>query len=59
MLGTAPEGRRTLPRTSSVLLDLAALAGAFKIGPESALNCPGKLVREGKATITRIQATGR
>lgn len=39
-------------------LDLATLAGALKIGPESALHFLGKLVREGKATIAGIQATG-
>jgi hypothetical protein len=38
-------------------LDLAALAGALKIGPESALYFLGKLVREGKATIGAIRAT--
>jgi hypothetical protein len=38
-------------------LDLAALAGALKISPESALYFLGKLVREGKATIGAIQAT--
>ena len=32
-------------------LDLAALAGALKISPESALLFLGKLVREGKANI--------
>src|SRR5512142_2370086 len=37
-------------------LDLAALAGALKISPESALYFLGKLVREGKATIGAIQA---
>jgi hypothetical protein len=39
-------------------LDLATLAGALKIGPESALYFLGKLVRDGKATIRAIQATG-
>ncbi len=39
-------------------LDLAGLAGALKISPESALHFLGRLVREGKATISGIQATG-
>lgn len=39
-------------------LDLAGLAGALKISPESAFHFLGKLVREGKATISGIQATG-
>ena len=39
-------------------LDLAGLAGALKISPESALYFLGKLVREGKATISGIQAAG-
>ena len=39
-------------------LDLAALAGALKISPESALFFLGKLVREGKVTITGISASG-
>ncbi len=39
-------------------LDLEALAGALKISPESALFFLGKLVREGKATIGAIRATG-
>ncbi len=39
-------------------LDLTALAGALKISPESALFFLGKLVREGKATISGIRATG-
>jgi hypothetical protein len=38
-------------------LDLAALAAALKISPESALYFLGKLVREGKVTIGAIQAT--
>jgi hypothetical protein len=38
-------------------LDLVNLASALKISPESALFFLGKLVREGKATITSIQAT--
>ncbi len=38
-------------------LDLAALAGALKVSPESALFFLGKLVREGKATIEVIRAT--
>ncbi len=40
-------------------LDLTALAGALKISPESALFFLGKLVRDGKATITGISATGK
>ncbi len=40
-------------------LDLAALAAALKISPESALFFLGKLVREGKATIAGISATGK
>ncbi len=40
-------------------LDLTALAGALKISPESALFFLGKLVREGKATISSISATGK
>jgi hypothetical protein len=39
-------------------LDLAALASALKISPESALYFLGKLVREGRATIGSIRATG-
>ncbi len=39
-------------------LDLAGLAGGMKISPESALHFLGRLVREGKATISGIQATG-
>jgi hypothetical protein len=39
-------------------LDLATLAGALKVSPESALYFLGKLVREGKATIAGIQAAG-
>lgn len=39
-------------------LDLAGLAGELKISPESALSFLGKLVREGKATISGIQLTG-
>jgi hypothetical protein len=39
-------------------VDLAALASALKISPESALFFLGKLVREGKATIGAIRATG-
>ncbi len=38
-------------------LDLTALASALKIGPESVLHFPGKLVREGKATMGGIRAT--
>ena len=36
--------------------DLAGLAAAVKISPESALYFLGKLVRDGKATITGIEA---
>ena len=39
-------------------LDLAALAATLKIGPESALLFLGKLIREGKASIGSIRATG-
>lgn len=39
-------------------LDLAALASALQISPESALYFLGKLVREGKATIGSIRASG-
>jgi len=39
-------------------LDLATLAGALKMSPESALYLLAKLVREGKATIDSIRATG-
>jgi hypothetical protein len=39
-------------------LDLATLAAALQISPESALTFLGKLVREGKATISGIRATG-
>lgn len=39
-------------------LDLVTLAGAAKITPENALYFVGKLIREGKATIGSIQATG-
>ncbi len=39
-------------------LDLAALGAALKISPESALFFLGKLVREGKASIGEIRATG-
>ena len=39
-------------------LDLTALAGALKISPESALFFLAKLVREGKATIGAVRATG-
>ena len=38
-------------------LDLAGLAAAPKISPDSALHFLGKLVREGKATIGSIRAT--
>lgn len=37
-------------------VDLAALAAALKISPESALYFLGKLVREGKARIGAIEA---
>ena len=43
---------------SSGPLDLAALAGVLKISPESALFFLGKLIREGKATIGAVRATG-
>jgi hypothetical protein len=39
-------------------LDLASLAAALKIGPASALHFLGKLVHDGKATISGIAATG-
>ncbi len=39
-------------------LDLATLAGAIKISPQSALHLLGRLVGDGKATIGSIQATG-
>ncbi len=39
-------------------LDLATLASALKISPQSALHLLGKIVRDGKATISSIQATG-
>ena len=39
-------------------VDLAELASALKISPEGALFFLGRLVREGKATISGIQATG-
>jgi len=39
-------------------LDLAGLAAALKISPDSALHFLGKLVREGKATISGTQVTG-
>ena len=39
-------------------LDLATLASALKISPESALYLLGRLVRDGKATLSSIQATG-
>ena len=38
-------------------LDLAGLAAALKVSPESALHFLGKLVREGKATISGTQAS--
>ena len=38
-------------------VDLAELASALKISPERALFFLGRLVREGKATISGIQAT--
>ena len=38
--------------------DLEILAGALKISPESALFFLAKLVREGKATIGAVRATG-
>lgn len=39
-------------------LDLAGLAGAVKISPESALFFLGKLVRERKVTIDSVRAVG-
>lgn len=39
-------------------LDLATLASALEINAQTALHLLGKLVREGKATISSIQATG-
>lgn len=39
-------------------LDLTALAGALKISPQSALYFLGKLARDGKVTISGIQAAG-
>ena len=38
-------------------MDLAELAAALKISPEGALFFLGRLVREGKATISGIQAS--
>ena len=38
-------------------MDLAALAGALKVSPESALFFLGKLVRGGTATIDGIRAS--
>jgi hypothetical protein len=39
-------------------LDLATLAGALKVSPESVLFFLGKLVRDGRATIAGIRAAG-
>jgi hypothetical protein len=39
-------------------LDLPGLAADLKISPESALYFLGKLVREGKATVSEIRAAG-
>ena len=39
-------------------LDLATLAGALKVSPESALYFLARLVRDGRASIAQIQATG-
>jgi hypothetical protein len=39
-------------------LDLPELAGELKISPESALYFLGKLIREGKVTISEIRAAG-
>lgn len=39
-------------------LDLAGLASALRISPESALCFLGKLVRDGKVIISGIQPTG-
>jgi predicted ArsR family transcriptional regulator len=38
--------------------DLGQLAAGLRISPESALVLLGKLVREGKVTISGIQTTG-
>ena len=39
-------------------LEVADLAAALKISPESALHFLGKLVREGKATLAGTRASG-
>src|SRR5512146_3078081 len=39
-------------------LDLVSLAQALKVSPEGVLFCLGKLVREGKAAIDSVRATG-
>jgi predicted ArsR family transcriptional regulator len=39
-------------------LDLTHLADQLKISPESTLYFLGKLVRDGKAVISEIRATG-
>ena len=39
-------------------VDLSHLAGQLKISPESTLYFLGKLVRDGKAVISEIRATG-
>lgn len=39
--------------------DLTQLAARLKIGPDSTLYFLGKLVRDGKATISGIRATGK
>ena len=38
-------------------MDLAALGKALKVSPDSVLFFLGRLVRDGRATITGIQAT--
>ncbi len=40
-------------------IDLGQLAAKLKIGPDSTLYFLGKLVRDGKATISGIRATGK
>ena len=39
-------------------LDLAGLAATLKLSPETAFHFLGRLVREGKATISAVEATG-
>lgn len=45
------------PGPGAARLDARLTPGALKISPESALHFLGKLVREGKATISSIRAT--